>query len=415
VASASSYDLNSYCEPIATGGATESINGRPPNLLYLTYEYLPTLGGVQRSVQNLANAFVRRQYGVTIVANRDAGFSYERNLPVPVLGIPIPTAFRHSATEKLRTSSRDLVNLGLLAALCVRKKVDLVHCHLVNVDTRYAVALKRMLGIKMVLTLRGGELSHWIKNWPNRRAYVRRMLEAADVVTALSRSQIEDARRLAPELPWSRAEVITNPVNPDELTRLASGGSVASHGSNSYVVFCGRLANEKRIDTLIDAYQRVINQCPHYPHDLLIAGTGSLMETLSRKARRGPGGRRIRFLGRCSYEDTLAIIREAAVLVLPSQQSEGCPNVVIEAMALGTPVIVSDHAPLRELVTHGVNGEIFPTGNSSALAQRLLDLWRNPGKLSRYSLAGKKYVLQEHGFDQVSTAYDRIYRSIVAG
>ena len=415
MASASSYDLNSYCEPIASHGATERVNGRPPNLLYLTYEYLPTLGGVQRSVQNLANTFVRRQYSVTIVANRDAGVSYERELPVPVLGMPIPTAFHHSATEKLRTSSRDMVNLFVLAALCVRKKVDLVHCHLVNVDTRYAVALKRMLGVKMVLTLRGGEFSHWIKGWPNRRAYVRRMLEAADVVTALSRSQIEDARRLAPELPWGRAEVITNPVNPDEVARLASGGSVSGHGSNSYIVFCGRLANEKRIDTLIEAYHRVINQCPHYAHDLLIAGTGSMMETLLRKARRGPGGRRIRFLGRCSYEDTLAVIRDAAVLVLPSQESEGCPNVVIEAMALGTPVIVSDHAPLRELVTHGVNGEVFPVGNASALAQRLLDMSRNPGKLSHYSLAGKNHVMQEHRFDQVSMAYDRVYRSIIAG
>jgi glycosyltransferase involved in cell wall biosynthesis len=329
--------------------------------------------------------------------------------------MPIPTAFPRSATQRIGTMARDTVNILALIAFCLRNKVDVVHCHLVNMDTRYAFVLKRTVGVKVIVTLRGGEFHHWTEGRPYRRAYVRQILEAADALTALSRSQLEDARRLAPNLPSSRAEVITNPIDADAINRAANAGDISHRNGHSYIVFCGRLEKEKRVDTLISAYHRVIAMCPGYAHELVIAGDGSLSEALRAKARNGPGGRRIRFLGKYRYEDTLARIRDAALLVLPSQESEGCPNVVLEAMALGTPVIVSDHPPLKELVTHGVNGEVFSTGQSRALADRLLKLSQNPGKLTQYAIAGRKHVIEKHQFEQISSAYDNLYRKVTRG
>ena len=408
MASASQIDATCRSNSVFRTSTPGRFCERPLHLLYLTYAYLPTLGGTQRSVYNLADKFVCRGHRVTIATNGDE-LNYSGDLPIPVLTLPIPTPIPHSTADIVKLSTQDPINIRALAALCEKNQIDLVHCHLVNVDTRYAIALKRLLGIKMILTLRGGEFHHWIEGRPRRRAYVAEMLERADYITALSQSQVNDAQILVPDRAWSDcSEVICNPVDADAIAKWADSGEHFYQNGRSYVVFCGRLENEKRVDTLIEAYHGIIAQCPDFPHELIVVGDGSLLPTLTAQAGNGPGAERIRFLGACRYEDTLALIRGAAILVLPSLY-EGCPNAVLEAMALGTPVIVSDAAGLRELVTQGVNGDIFPAGDASALAPCLQSLSRDPGRLCLYTAAGKRRIADNHQFDQIAMAYERVY------
>ena len=170
------------------------------NVLSLIFAYLPSTGGAQRSVYNLSRELARRGHSVAIAAN-GVRLRYSTAEHAPLLSLPIPTAIRRNARERTSGAVRDAVNLPALAALCMRRSIDVVHCHLINMDTRYAVLLKRLLGVKVVITLRGGELCHWIEGRPARRAYVQRMLESADAVTALSRSQFADAQALTSKLP----------------------------------------------------------------------------------------------------------------------------------------------------------------------------------------------------------------------
>jgi glycosyltransferase involved in cell wall biosynthesis len=330
---------------------------------------------------------------------------------MPVLRLRIPSPFHQNLPKRAGALLLDSVNLSALAALCMTRNINLAHCHLINVDTRYAVALKRMLGIKVVITLRGGEFHHWIANRPVRQQYVRRMLESADAVTALSRSQVDDARNLVPALPPD-VPVIPNPIDPDEIARRAARGKTLAVGGSPYILFAGRLEEQKRVDLLIDAYHRLVADNSAYPYDLVIVGEGSLSPVLHRAALGGAGAARIRLLGACCYEDSLALIRDATVLALPSHESEGCPNVVLEAMALGTPVIVSDHGPLRELVTHEVNGEVFASGDAEALKAGLRGLQDNAQTLQEYAVAAREYVERSHSVDGAVVSYEELYRRI---
>jgi glycosyltransferase involved in cell wall biosynthesis len=379
------------------------------NILYLTYEYLPTFGGVQRSVHNLAAEFMRRGHRIVIAANGKRPFVFHRQPPAPVLPLRIPSPFPRYRWQKPGIGVLDGVNLTVLAGLCLRKRIEVVHCHLINVDTRYALALKHLLGVRVVITLRGGEFHHWIAGRPLRQVYVRRMLESADAVTALSRSQLDDARALAPMLSHDSL-VIPNPADPGAIRRLAAAGEPAAGRRVPYILFSGRLVPEKRVDLLIQAYHASIRQGMEFPYDLALAGDGSLAAELREQGRSGAGAGRIHFLGVRRYEDSLALVRDAAMLVLPSQESEGCPNVVLEAMALGTPVVVSDHGPLPELVAHGVHGEVFPRGDAAALRRCLLSVAESAERRSRYADAGLRYLEERHRFDRIATAYEDLYR-----
>lgn len=376
------------------------------NVLSLIFAYLPSTGGAQRSVYNLSRELARRGHSVAIAAN-GVRLRYSTAEPTPLLSLPIPTAIRRNARERTSGAVRDAVNLPALAALCMRRSIDVVHCHLINMDTRYAVLLKRLLGVKVVITLRGGELCHWIEGRPARRAYVQRMLESADAVTALSRSQFADAQAITSKLP-NGPVVIPNPADPTAIR--AAADEIKPHGGSPYVLFTGRLESPKNVDSLIRAYARLIAEHPDFPCDLVIAGDGSEGPALQQIAERA--GRRVRFLGDLDYVRSLALIRDARMLVLPSRTGEGCPNVVLEAMALGTPVVVSDHEPLREMVEHAVRGEVFTLGSEAALGVALLRVGTERDLRGKYIEAAGKYVRQRHRFDAVVPAYEEIYATL---
>jgi glycosyltransferase involved in cell wall biosynthesis len=382
------------------------------NVLYLTFAYLPSLGGVQNSVHNLAVEFVRRGHRIVIATDGARPFAFQREPPALIVPLRIPYPFHYDRLKRVKARFLDAVNLPALAALCITNRIQLAHCHLINVDTRYAVALKRLLGLKVLITLRGGEFHHWIAGQPVRRQYVRRMLESADAVTALSQSQLDDARKLAPSLSPD-SPVIPNSADPDAIGRKAAQGRSLPGPRSPYIVFAGRLEAQKRIELLIDAYHGLVAEEPAYPFDLIIIGSGSRSAMLHGHALEGPGASRIHFLGTCCHEDSLALIRDAAILVLPSQESEGCPNVVLEAMALGTPVVVSDHGPLLELVTHDVNGETFAAGDGHALKARLRALANNAQARRQLAAAAREYLERRHRVDSVADRYEELYRRVI--
>jgi glycosyltransferase involved in cell wall biosynthesis len=117
------------------------------NILFLTFAYLPSTGGVQRSVSNLSAALAARGHSVIIAANGGDLLAYDGSGSVPVVTLPIPSA----QYQSLRNRALDAWNLGVLAWICTRRQIDIVHCHLVNMDTRYAITLKEMLGVKAVI------------------------------------------------------------------------------------------------------------------------------------------------------------------------------------------------------------------------------------------------------------------------
>jgi glycosyltransferase involved in cell wall biosynthesis len=166
-----------------------------------------------------------------------------------------------------------------------------------------------------------------------------------------------------------RIEVLPNPVEApaalDEREALRR-----RHGLDGpTLVFAGRLSVQKAVDVALEALTRVQDV------DLVLAGDGPDAEKLRARSRELGLDGRARFLGPQSRETVFELLRAADAVVLSSKW-ENFPHVLVEALAVGTPVIATDTGGVGEIVRDGENGVLVPPGDADALAaaiRRYLD------------------------------------------
>lgn len=189
---------------------------------------------------------------------------------------------------------------------------------------------------------------------------------------------LADRMRVAGVYP-DRLRVLNNPVD--------GGAFTAQDGPGVGVVFAGRLTRVKGVDLAVRAVGMLPGTVLH------IAGEGperAALEALS--AAVAPG--QVRFHGRLDKEALGALLRSCAVSVVPSRWQENQPLAVLEALATGLPVVVSDLGGLPELVEDGVDGRVFRADDPTALASVLRDLLSDPGRAKALGDAGREKVLR---------------------
>jgi glycosyltransferase involved in cell wall biosynthesis len=137
------------------------------------------------------------------------------------------------------------------------------------------------------------------------------------------------------------------------------------------VLAVGRMVEKKGFDVLLDAVART-----RRPVHLRLVGDGPLRPGLAAAAARLPGRHRAELLGLCTHDDLPQRYRWADVVAVPSivdraGDRDGLPNVVLEAMASGRPVLASDVAAIASAVLPGRTGWLVPPGDATALAAAL--------------------------------------------
>jgi glycosyltransferase involved in cell wall biosynthesis len=215
-----------------------------------------------------------------------------------------------------------------------------------------------------------------VESWLHRR------LGAYDGVGAL----IAPSRFLAGVLDRAgvypdRLHVLRHPVDVDSLpVKAAPGGGV---------VFAGRLAPEKGVDTLIEA--AALLPCGV---TVDVAGDGPSRAALLELAERVAPGR-VRFHGRLPKAELHELIRAAAVAVVPSRWYENQPLAVLEAYGCGVPVIGTDLGGLPELIEDGVDGHVVAAGDPRALADAVARTVGDPAQAFEMGRAGRAKVSRD--------------------
>lgn len=131
-------------------------------------------------------------------------------------------------------------------------------------------------------------------------------------------------------------------------------------GAGGYAIFVGRLAPEKGITTLLKAWRQLGSAMA-----LRIVGDGPLGEAVGKAAQRD---RRIQWMGRRPKNEVYDLVGAASCLVLPSHCYENCPKTLLEAYAMGTPVVASRIGALKGMVQDGETGWLFEPGDADDLA-----------------------------------------------
>jgi glycosyltransferase involved in cell wall biosynthesis len=191
------------------------------------------------------------------------------------------------------------------------------------------------------------------------------------------------------------------------LRILGNGVDVAPSSSDASppagrFLFLGRLVEQKNLFVLVEAVRRVSGL------ELWIAGDGPLAS----KLRQASAGAPIRFLGVQPHDRVDSLLHQCRALVLPSTD-EGLPNVVLEALAAGRPVIATPVGAVPELVQDGVNGRLVPVNDVASLARALQEL-QDDSTWSRMAAATQASVAR-FGWPQLASRVESSLAEIVAG
>ncbi len=173
--------------------------------------------------------------------------------------------------------------------------------------------------------------------------------------------------------------VIPNGVDvPDEAPPARSAEAV-HEGRPLNIAFIGQAVERKGLPVLLRAFEALRE---HVPARLHVVGVSDeelaplMLDTRDVVAH-----------GKCSDEEKTAVLREADVLCAPSLGGESFGMVLTEAFAAGAPVVASDIAGYRDVVSHDVNGVLVPRGDPTALAEALRDLALDPPRRAALAAA----------------------------
>lgn len=168
-------------------------------------------------------------------------------------------------------------------------------------------------------------------------------------------------------------------------------------------VFVGRLSPEKGVQTLVDAWRKL----PQIP--LTIVGDGP--ERTRLEADAPP---HVHFAGLQSRTAVLPLIAQAQAMVVPSTWYENFPMVVVEAMALGTPVIASRIGALESIVTDGVNGLHFVAGDSDSLSHVAGKAFTDSARLARLGASARATWQEQMSPEHSLKALLALYTGVIA-
>ena len=177
--------------------------------------------------------------------------------------------------------------------------------------------------------------------------------------------------------------------------------------SSKIIVYFGRLSPEKGVDTLINAF-KIVQEFFGSNNYLVIGGKGSekqLLETLSKSVNN------VIFTGWLSRERQLSIMAQSDIFVHPSSYPDACPTAILEAMALGLPVVATNTGGIPELVVNGKNGYLVKPRSIYELAEKIIKILQNEDFRVR---ARKCNVAWSHKFDikTIGPKIVEIYKSI---
>jgi glycosyltransferase involved in cell wall biosynthesis len=188
----------------------------------------------------------------------------------------------------------------------------------------------------------------------------------------------------------------------------ASAPSLVSLGipEGAYVVGCvANVRREKGVDILLRALEELADQ-PRI-HCVIVGNIkGDVVPRIAQSAAlRG----RVHLLG--FRTDVLGLVQQFDVFVMPSR-NEALGRALLESMSQGIPPIVSDVGGLPEVVRHDVDGLVFPSADSGALARAIRDLASDPARRLRYSEAARRRVADAFDMDTTVEQTLRVYRGL---
>lgn len=373
-----------------------------PRLLLLNYEYPPLGGGAANATACTARELARRGVAVEVLTSAFDDLPACETTPDGVTVRRIPTLRRRRDRSSVLEMLAFLASSMIAVPCAVRRfRPDAVIAYF-GLPCGPAAGLARVLcGVPYVVSLRGGDVPGF--QYEGIGVYhrlagpvIRAVWRKAAAVVANSDGLAALARRFAPEVPVT---VVPNGVDATLFTPVAENRKHTDGPLRLLVV--GRLVRQKGVDCLLDAMARLPDPAVVA---LTVVGDGPARPELEAQAARLGLSGRVAFVGWRGRDELPGLYQTADVFVLPSRD-EGMPNVVLEAMACGLPVVATDIPGSRDLVVDGETGVLMAVDDTAALHAALAQLAADPQARQRMGTAGRQRVAEHFSWGAVAAAY----------
>ena len=352
------------------------------------------LGGTEKHVIALASGLRDRGYetGIVCLFEEGALAGEVRSQGIPLICLNIPPRWG------LRT-------MTALFRFVRSTPIDILHTYLFGFHL-FAGLPARLLKVPVILSSRR-EIADWkkgrhrlVENWGNR--FVDRVICCS-----------EAARRWTMQTEKIRPVKLATIYNGVDTQRCKASREKSAVRSSLEIPpnapLIGTVANfspAKGYPTLLAAAGEILKQCPSAY--FLFVGAGPLQKEMQEKASKLQGHDHIVFTGfRSDIPDLIAAMD---IFVLASI-TEGFPNAILEAMAMGKPVVATRVGGIPEILQSGEEGVLVPPQDSAALAQAILFLLHDPKNASRLGARAAEKVRRDFTLVRMIDLHESLYLS----
>jgi len=380
------------------------------SILLVTSSYLPIMGGSEIEAQRVSRALIHRGHQVEILCPGGP--------PMPALsrwtdgsGVPV-RAFGGAVPARIRGYIFALqVAWTLLADM---RRYNLVYFLMPGLQVALGTLVARLLRKPFAMKFSGSNEIRRLKNSWVGRIQLRFVDRWAAAIMVLNPGMIAEAAECglrASKLLW-----MPNPVDLSEFcppprdVRAALRAKLGIPEESEVVLFVGRLAPEKELASMVRGFAGISAVRPRAV--LLLVGDGPCREELQGIARELGNEGRVRFTGAVPSSAVHEWVQIADVFALVSSL-EGLPVSLIEAMATGLPVVVSDIPANRQLVDAGVEGVVVKTRDADAIGMAFGSLLGDGETRRRMGTAARLRIGESFSTDRVVELYEALFAKIL--
>lgn len=369
-------------------------------IAYISPYDFPYPGGVTEHIVGLANSIRGQGHQVQILA-ASSGYKgqtvpHTRVVARQITAVPIGGA--------LARVSLSPWGYGAVRRILQQEKFDVIHLHEPFVPGTPWFVLMQARALPRTALIGTFHAYHDHPHWMYRhsRPIFKTFFTRLDRLIAVSAAARDFAGRMFP----GNYQIIPNGIN---LARFACppADAVLSAGSRLTILFVGRLDKRKGFSTLFQAF---LNLKPRYPHlHLKVVGPfepEAAQPYLAVARARGVTG--IEFAGYVPAAQLPAVYHQADIFCAPSLGFESFGIVLLEAMAAGLPVVASNIAGYRSVITAGREGILAPPGRPSALARALGWLVDNPRSRTLMGRRGQEKA-RRYSWERIAAETLQVY------
>jgi glycosyltransferase involved in cell wall biosynthesis len=328
------------------------------------------------------------------------------NVLRPSLLIPVLTGLLSDASSfRLKAQVlRDAIYAGRLKASVAAFKPGLLYAHFAATRCSVAMFISFLSGVPFAFKMHANDVFV-------RVALFRQKMAKAAAVLSISDYNVQYIRTNYPDVDSTRIEKHTCGI---PLSRYQLG-TMKGSGSVPLIVSVGRLVPMKGLRFLVEASRRLLDR--GFNHQVVIFGDGPQRSALMELAKNLRVGEAVKFAGYASPAEVQAALSRATAFALPAiwdpvgHTQDGIPVAIMEAMAVGVPVVSTTISGIPELIENGKSGFLVPPGDSAALATAIAGICSlDPAEREQLVREARRRIEESHDGDVLADSFIEIVR-----